>query len=348
MTTMLDVIAEWEANDATRTNVGTFIGIAGPTGSGKTWSALELATGLTPPGETFVVLDTEHERALMYADDFKFKHVPFNPPFSSDRYAAAIDYQIRKGFKVIVVDSASHEYIGEGGMHDEHDRILDEMVKRSGRDAPEWKIRDALTWPAWNAPKRAHKKFKANLTRLPPGHHIILCFRAEQKTEMVTDQKTGRKEVRQKEGPTGRDGWFPICDAALPYEMTLSFLVLADKPGVPLPIKAIPSRLRSMFPLDKPLIRESGRLLAEWARGGAVSAAPVGKSEVLAVVKRELATLKTPAQRQAVCKDVFGVASWADVEALPLDTLKAATYPAEGANISRLEGTVITAKESAA
>jgi hypothetical protein len=36
---------------------------------------------------------------------------------------------------------------------------------------------------------------------------------------------------------TGLDGWIPIAEKNLPYELTASFLLMADKPGVPKPIK---------------------------------------------------------------------------------------------------------------
>lgn len=307
---------QWQTKPAVRANVGTFIGISGPTGSGKTWSALELATGLAGD-DRFVVIDTEHERARFYADDFTFDHCPFEPPYSSDRYASVIEHHIAK-YRVIVVDSASHEYIGEGGMHDEHDRILDEMVTRSQRQAEEWKIRNALMWPAWREPKRAHKRFKVKLTALPPGHHVILCFRAEQKTELATvKDRDGReqKEVRPKEGPTGRDGWFPLCDAALPYEMTLSFLVLPGAPGLPLPIKAIPERLKPFFPLDKQISRDSGRQLAAWTRGGSQPAPVIPESQsaqptdergqIIAEIRHLLDGLKATATDRAAWKETY-------------------------------------------
>ena len=124
---------------------------------------------------------------------------------------------------------------------------------------------------SWIAPKVSHKKFVTRLLQLHT--HLILCFRAEAKIEMERDEKTKKTKIVAKKGLTGLDGWFPICDKNLPYEMTISVLLLADEPGVPHPIKLM-AKHRPFFPDGKPITRETGRLLAEWAKGGSPSPLP--------------------------------------------------------------------------
>ncbi len=53
--------------------------------------------------------------------------------------------------------------------------------------------------------------------------------------------------------------------------MTASFLLMADAPGVPKPIK-LQEQHKPLVPLTEPLGEETGRLLGEWARGDKVSA----------------------------------------------------------------------------
>jgi hypothetical protein len=65
---------------------------------------------------------------------------------------------------------------------------------------------------------------------------------------------------------TGINGWIPICEKNLPFELTASFLLTADAPGMPKPIK-LQEQHRAMFPLDKPINRESGKRVAAWAAG---------------------------------------------------------------------------------
>jgi hypothetical protein len=84
--------------------------------------------------------------------------------------------------------------------------------------------------------------------------HLILCFRAEEKIDMIKED--GKTKIVPKEGPGGFKGWLPICEKNLPYELTASFLLHADAPGVPKPIK-LQEQHRPLFPLDKPITEEA-------------------------------------------------------------------------------------------
>lgn len=253
----------FEFRDAVRENVGLLVGISGGTGSGKTYSAMRLATGLSA-GAKFAVIDTENGRARHYADRFKFKDVHLQPPFSPDRYLEAIQAADKAGFGVILVDSVSHEWAGEGGILEMQE---EELQRMAGND---WKKREACKIAAWIKPKMAHKKMVSRLLQV--SAHVILCFRAEEKMEMRKNAE-GKMEIVKKTTLTGLDGWVPICEKNLPYELTASFLLTADKPGIPKPIK-LQEQHRAFFPLDKPISEEAGIALGQWARGGKESGAP--------------------------------------------------------------------------
>jgi hypothetical protein len=96
--------------------------------------------------------------------------------------------------------------------------------------------------------------------------HVILCFRAEPKVEAV--REGGQTKIIPKPSLTGLDGWIPISEKMLPYELTASFLLMADAPGVPRPIK-LQEQHKPFVPLDEELSEETGRRLAEWAQGSA-------------------------------------------------------------------------------
>jgi hypothetical protein len=121
---------------------------------------------------------------------------------------------------------------------------------------------------AWIKPKMAHKQMVQRLLQIRA--HLILCFRAEPKIEMVRGAD-GKMEIREKQSLTGLHGWIPIAEKNLPYELTASFLLLADRPGVPHPIK-LQQQHRDLFPLDQPITEESGARLAAWANGGVTPA----------------------------------------------------------------------------
>lgn len=245
---------------AARENVGLLVGLSGGTGSGKTYTAMRLAKGIAN-GKPFAVIDTEAGRAKHYADQFRFDHGDLKPPFRPEAYAEAIAAADAAGYPVIVVDSTSHEWAGEGGILDWQEEELDRMA---GTD---WKKREACKMAAWIKPKVAHKKMVQRLLQVRA--HLVLCFRAEPKVEMARGEG-GKMEIREKQSLTGLHGWIPITEKSLPFELTASFLLMADRPGVPQPIK-LQEQHRAIFPLDKPITEESGARLTAWASGGAAA-----------------------------------------------------------------------------
>lgn len=242
---------------AVRENVSLLIGLAGGTGSGKTFSAFRLAAGIAGD-KPFAVIDTEAGRALHYADRFRFDHAELRPPFRPQAYTEAIKAADEAGYPVIVVDSFSHEHSGEGGLLEWHE---EELQRMAGED---WKRREAVKMAAWIKPKTAHKAMVQRLLQVRA--HLILCFRAEEKVDMVRGDD-GKMKIVPKVSRTGRDGWVPICEKALPFELTASFLLLPDAPGVPHSIK-LQEQHKAAFSAGKPIDEQSGQALAAWAKGG--------------------------------------------------------------------------------
>lgn len=238
---------------ATREGIKLLLSFAGGTGSGKTFSAMEIATGLSM-GKPFAVIDTENGRAKHYADQFTFDYVSLDAPFRPERYLSAIESAASQKYPVILIDSISHEHDGDGGLLDWHEEELDRMA---GAD---WQKRNSLTMTAWINPKKSHKHFVNKLLQI--NAHVILCMRAEEKIEMV--KEGGRTVVKPKESAVGANGWVPICEKRLPFEMTASFLLLAEKPGVPIPIK-LQEQHRRFVDLSKPINKETGVSFLKWA-----------------------------------------------------------------------------------
>jgi hypothetical protein len=246
-----------------RAGVQVIVGLSGPSSSGKTLSALRLAKGLSG-SKPFVFIDTENGRALHYADDFDFLHADLDAPFSPAHYREVIAAATAEKPPVIVIDSMTHEHAGVGGVLAMHEAELD---RRAGDD---FKKREALNMSAWIKPKAERKLLIADLLRL--RCHVILCFRAEEKVDIVPDpDKPGKTKIVPKRTLAGHVGWIPVCGKEYPYELTLSLVVTPDAPGVPKPIK-IMEQHRPMVPLDQPLSEETGKLLASWAAGGATAA----------------------------------------------------------------------------
>lgn len=271
---------------AVRTRVSLIIALAGASGSGKTLSALKLARGLAGGDDSKIAcIDTEAGRALHYAvapgekpgpDRFAFQHGDLKAPFTPEAYADAIKAADDTGrFEVIIVDSCSHEYEGEGGLHDMHDTLVAEAVEKSRKyaEAKGWRFdeqqaRDRASVGAWNEPKMRHKRFVSRL--LQCRAHLILCLRADEKIriEKVKDDSGREKTVIvQPNDMPANERWVPICEKRFMFEMTISCILTPQNPGHPIPIK-LQAQHRSAVPLDKPLSEETGHLLATWAKGG--------------------------------------------------------------------------------
>lgn len=150
-----------------------------------------------------------------------------------------------------MVDSVSHEWAGEGGILDWQE---EELTRMAGND---YHKRETCKMASWIKPKMAHKQMVQRLLQVKS--HLILCFRAEEKIKMEKDANNKIQIVPQ--------GWQPICSKEMPYELTVSFLLTSDKPGIPQPIK-LQEQHKVIFPSDKLLSEDSGTLAAKWAIGG--------------------------------------------------------------------------------
>ena len=254
---------------ARRENTNVVIALAGASGSGKTYSAMQLATGICG-AEPFAVVDTEARRALHYADQFNFEHVALGPPFTPERYTARITTLAARGFGAIVIDSASHEWEGEGGVVEQADT--------STRKAPS----------NWIDPKRTHRKWVNHM--LQCGTNLIICLRAAEKIHI--DDSGPKIKITN-------EGWQPICEKRFMFEMTISFTFAPLHPGIVdlgFPHK-VQDQHRMMFPPGQHIGREAGAQIGAWARGDAVEtpdkalwdnarrAAHHGKAALLAFVE---------------------------------------------------------------
>jgi hypothetical protein len=277
----------FEFTEAKRENVSLLIALAGPSGSGKTKSALRLAEGMAD-GRPIAFIDTEARRGLHYADAHKFLHVDMRPPFKPERFIEAIRAAEKSGAAVVIIDSFSHEYDGQGGLIDWADELAERGVKSPGN---------------WKEPKMAHKRLMNELLQCRAS--IIFCLRADEKIEII--REGGKTQVRPL-------GWTPICEKRFMYEMTASFTLTADRPGVPnfsLPHK-LQEQHRSFFPECQFIDEQSGSELAGWAKGGVAPPAtpPRDRAELMPMgdqaAETSLMMLKvfwenlTPAEKQVV------------------------------------------------
>lgn len=247
----------FEDQPAVRSRVPLLLGLVGPSGGGKTYSALRLATGIQAvSGGDIYMIDTEARRGLHYADRFSFRHLAFGAPFGSLDYLAAITHCVDKGAGVVIVDSMSHEHEGPGGLLEAH-------AAETKRLASLWKTKEsAAQMAAWGPPKAARRRLINSVLQLPCN--FIFCFRAKEK-------------IKIKKGQDPQPlGFMPIAGDEFVYEMSVNALLLPGAGGVPTWQSAevgesqmikMPGWARDFFPPGKPIDETAGKQLAEWAAG---------------------------------------------------------------------------------
>lgn len=184
---------EFNPQPAVRKNVAALIALSGPTGSGKTRGALVLARGLVGPAGKIVCLDTEN-RAHLYADDGEvggFLVQQIGPPYSSVRYREFLRAAISSGADCVIVDSASHEWEGEGGMFEFAAREEKRVGGKFGKN--------------WIVPKGDHQRYMNALCGA--RCHVIVTLREKQITDF--DSADNRKKP------------VPVCEGGFLSEMLL-------------------------------------------------------------------------------------------------------------------------------
>lgn len=108
---------------AERHQVKLRIGLSGPSGYGKTYSALLLAYGITGDWNKIAIIDTENNSASLYSHLGSFNVLTLQEPFAPERYIEAIKVCERANIEVIIIDSISHEWQGKGGCLEIHEQL---------------------------------------------------------------------------------------------------------------------------------------------------------------------------------------------------------------------------------
>lgn len=107
----------FKANVASRVKKKLRILLSASSGSGKTYGSLLIAKGICNDWSKVYLIDTENESGNLYADLGNYKVVPFEQPYTPERYIEAIRYCESEGAEVIIIDSITHEWSGQGKQH---------------------------------------------------------------------------------------------------------------------------------------------------------------------------------------------------------------------------------------
>ena len=220
--------------------------MSGPPGAGKTRTGLIVATELAEGGP-ILVIDTERESALTYADDFDFEHLPWHPPFDPAELTQVV--KAASGtYAVTFIDSFSHFWRGEGG-------VLDVAGGK---------------FTGWKEARPLHEALLQSL--LACDSHVILGVRS--KVDYVQETENGRQVVRKL-------GMADQQDDNLSFEMNVALDLAMDHTATVSKSRTTALPVGRQYGVDK--TAEMACTYRDWLKGGEE---PVGLAVAQTVLDR--------------------------------------------------------------
>ena len=193
----------FKVQKAVREKIFVKIALMGASGAGKSYSALKLATGMTDELEKMnkkeariLLANTEDSRGRYYADEFEYDIVDIEPPHNPEKYVELINFAVDEGYDVLIIDSTSHEWEGQGG-------CLELQQKAGGN------------YQAWSKVTPRHNAFIEAIASSPI--HIIATMRGKDQYVMESDDKNKTQVKKLGVGAKQRDGF--------EYEFSCTFLI---------------------------------------------------------------------------------------------------------------------------
>jgi hypothetical protein len=150
---------------------------------------LQLARELAPDGR-IALIDTERGSSVKYADIFEFDVAKMSPPYHPDKFMAAIYAAHEQGYDVVIIDSLSHAWSGEGGVLE----IVDKAQTRYNQNR----------WAAWSEGTPLHNELLDAITGTEM--HIICTMRSRTRWILLEDDKGRSKPIKVGMEPVQRDG----------------------------------------------------------------------------------------------------------------------------------------------
>lgn len=193
----------FQVKKAVREKIYVKVALMSPSGGGKTYSALKLATGMANKIEQqtgnrpkILLGNTEAKRGYYYANEFDYDIVDIDAPHNPEKYVEFIEFAVKEGYGILIIDSSSHEWEGKGGCL--------ELQQQAGG-----------TYQAWGKVTPRHNKFIEAIADSPI--HLIATMRGKDQYELEKDEKGKTSVKKLGVGAKQRDGF--------EYEFTCTFLI---------------------------------------------------------------------------------------------------------------------------
>lgn len=175
---------------AQRKQMRARIAVSGISGAGKTYTALELATGLAGESGQIAVIDSQGGQSCLYADLYDFRVLQIDT-HSPELYAEIIQSAGEQGFSVIIVDTISQAWNGSGGALE----LVDKAAKQFSGNS----------YSGWSKVTPLQNKLMEAIQNSPA--HVIATLRAKQEYALEKDTNGKAVPVKVGMGVVQRDGF---------------------------------------------------------------------------------------------------------------------------------------------
>lgn len=225
-----------ELRKAQRKKAKLKIGIAWPSGSGKTYSALKLARWLTDSWDKICLIDTENWSWELYSNLWDYNIITLTD-FKPSDYITAIETAEKAGMEVIIIDSITHEW---KYLLDQVDKLTQASTSKN-------------SYTVWGKITPHHDKFVQSI--LQSTCHIITTVRSKQDYDMWKNEY-GKATVTKVGMKQETRDWFE-------YELTIAF-------DIDIKHNATTSKDRTQLFKDESLVisEDTGKKILDWAESG--------------------------------------------------------------------------------
>ena len=175
------------------------MGLSGPSGSGKTLSALLMAGGLVNgKWEKVGIVDTENGSADLYANamigDQKigaYQVLAIEPPYEAAKYISAIKMAEQAEIEVLIIDSITHSWAGQGGLLDKQGALAD----KTGNSFAAWR-------------------------KITPEYNLLVDTILQSKLHIIVTMRA-KTEYNIEAGKVKKLGMAPVVREGFEYELSL-------------------------------------------------------------------------------------------------------------------------------
>lgn len=256
----------FQVKKAKREKIYVKLALMAPSGGGKTYGSLRLASGMaeeikkeTGKDAKILLANTEQKRGYYYANEFDYDIVDIEPPHNPEKYVELIGFAVSEGYDILIIDSSSHEWEGKGGCL--------ELQQQAGG-----------TYQAWGKITPRHNRFIDAIADSPI--HIIATMRGKDQYEVNKDDRGKTSVQKLGVGAKQRDGF--------EYEFTCTFLI-DQKTNC----AEVQKDNTHIFEGEGPtlLTENHGRKIIQWANSGE-GYTPVAKKDTTEPLADKLSSLK--------------------------------------------------------